>query len=298
MRWRAVNTQWTHHNSETNGPFPVLPKPVMGAATSSPHATTFASMEGIVGTMKLRRTYNPGWTADFMNTVASSDVAANRWSIYSFKLPPAQVASGTHDAAINSFLMTIPNGHKTTLVLWHEPEDDIINGSYTAAQWRGAQTKLGTLVHATGRAELTVGICLMSYSFLAASGRNPDNYWDNATFGSAIDYIGIDAYQPYGFLGGTTWENWSVSANHFTPWCQAKGKPIILMEYASAEYPGVPTRKATWLRDVYLWAQQTGSPGLAYFNLADGVGMSASHLIDSSVESSQEFTYENADSKT
>lgn len=296
LRWRAIGDKWTRRAGQTNGPFPVYPKPVIGGATTAPTGTTFPQMESAVGPMLAHRTYNAGWTADFTNTAAAADITPGRWSIYSFKLPPGEVAAGTHDASINSFLGTIPAGHKTTLVLWHEPEDDIINGSYTLNEWRNAQVKLGSLVHGVSRPELTTGICLMAYSFSTASGRNPDNYWISA-FDTAVDYIGIDAYQPYDFLGGTQWEDWSVSQARFTPWCEAKNKPIILMEYACAEHPSSVDRKVGWLRDVYVWAGQNNCTSLCYFNLENGVGMNASHLITSSTESQAEYSWQNTDSK-
>lgn len=281
------------------GPPPSQTKPVMGAASPPPQDVSFPALEAQVGGMLVHRTYSGTWIPNFANTNAWPDVAAGRWSIYSFHDVPSSWTTGSRDAEFNAFLASIPAGHKTTIVYCHEPESKISSGAYTLADWQAAQLHLAGLVHAAGRPELTFAIVLMNFTWLKYSGRNPNDYWP-ASFQGKIDFVGCDAYQPYGYGSGginNPWTPWATSIANFTTWIKGKTTPL-LTEYACYDAPATVGSKVTWLQDVYAWAKANGVAACCYFDVASGSGMSPQMLIEYSPQSIAEFSAENTDSKT
>ena len=265
--------------------------PAMGATTGS--ISEWPALETAVGTLLARRSFESGFVADFRASRAFPDVAAGRWSWWSFKIngDDRGFTSGAWDARIVSLLATIPAGHRTTIIMQHEPEND---SGIVAADWRAAQARLGTLVAAAGRPELDVSFVLMDWTFNPQSGRLPQDWYDSAMSNAGVKVCGLDPYQPYGFLGGTQWVDWAAQAAHFTPVVKAWGCTMALTEYACAEFPGQPDRKANWYRDVYDWAVTNKVSALHTFNYAAGFGLRADHVITSSENSRVEYARESA----
>ena len=58
--------------------------------------------------------------------------------VVSFKAAPADVLAGKHDAYLSNWFKSIPTTRQVWWSYWHEPEDDIEDGRYTAAQYRAA----------------------------------------------------------------------------------------------------------------------------------------------------------------
>ena len=265
--------------------------PVMGAATGS--ISEWPALETAVGTLLARRSFESGFVADFRASRAFPDVAAGRWSWWSFKINGDYLGftSGAWDTRIVSLLATIPAGHRTTIIMQHEPEND---SGIVAADWRAAQARLGTLVAAAGRPELDVSFVLMDWTFNPQSGRDCDDWFDQAMSDAGVKVVGIDAYQPYGFDGGTNWEDWAVTEARFTPVAQRWGVRMALTEYACAEYPSRPMRKANWYRDAHAWAVVNDVAALHTYNYAAGFGLRADHVITSSENSRVEYARESA----
>ncbi|HEY6935212.1 MAG TPA: hypothetical protein VI452_17570 [Marmoricola sp.] len=106
--------------------------------------------------------------------------------VLSFKADPARVASGDYDARLRSFFDSIP---KDRLVWWsffHEPEDEIEAGRFTAAQYRAAWSHLLAVV--PRRSTLRSTLILMRWD-LESRVRSVRSY---VTPG--IDVLAWDAY--------------------------------------------------------------------------------------------------------
>jgi hypothetical protein len=82
--------------------------------------------------------------------------------VVSFKAAPADVASGRYDTALSSWFASIPPSRRICWSFWHEPEDDIERGAFTASQYRAAWDHLISL--APKRDTLRPTIILMQYS--------------------------------------------------------------------------------------------------------------------------------------
>lgn len=242
----------------------VTTTPVMGAAAAD--NTSFDSLNTATGRLAARRTYNGSVPSSFSRSLAAPDVAAARASYWSFKPNlktfPSDAAA---QSAFSSFLDTIPAGHQTVIVAWHEPEDNIKAGQFTLSQWGATNNRIGQIIRSKKRPELRHGICFMGpWTF---DSRSPyySYRWESALDFSLVDVIGID---PYKFRttdpslqqmltranSGSGGSNPSTMQK-LTSW----GKPIALMEWGAVttDVKSGATisnaTRATWITDAYAW---------------------------------------------
>jgi len=131
----------------------------------------YERVRGYLGDPQVYRMFHPGLPpADFK----TSDAAYGPPVVVSFKASPAEIAAGKHDARIRAWFASIPTDLPVWWSYWHEPEDDIARGSFTAVQYRAAWAHLLTL--APKRDTLRSTMILMAWSGVAASGRNISDY--------------------------------------------------------------------------------------------------------------------------
>jgi hypothetical protein len=108
--------------------------------------------------------------------------------VLSFKIPPAQVLDGSHDAQLASFFAATPR--LTYWSYWHEPEDNIANGDFSAAQYRAAWTRIAAIARSSGK-PLRATLILMDWTVNPKSHRTWTDYYPGP---NVIDVLGWDAY--------------------------------------------------------------------------------------------------------
>lgn len=246
-------------------------KPKMGGSASSD--ATFNTLNGTAGPLQSRRTYDTNIPATFSVSRAVTDAAAGRRSYWSCKPTPATFVAGTNDAAWLAFLRSIPAGHKFTAMLWHEPEDNIVAGTFTLANWKAMNNRAGQLMHSLNRPELRMGICLMGpWTFDTRSAYATTDYWD-AGFTQNIDVI---CYDPYRWNPGDpsletilTVGNSGTGSGGQTAmgWARTHNKPVALVEWGCTETGVTQTNKASWISAAWAWSKaQSDIESLIYFN--------------------------------
>jgi hypothetical protein len=261
-------------------------KPKIGASASD--NTSFNALNSKAGPLAARRTFNSTLPSSFAKSLAGLDVTARRVSYWSFKPNVKTFASDTSaQSAFSAFLDTIPAGHQTVVVAWHEPEDEIRSGAFTLSQWGATNTRLGQIIDSKRRPELRLGICLMGpWTF---DSRSPyySYKWESAVDFRVVDVVGID---PYKFRTESTSlqqmltkaNSGSGSSNPSTMQKLASwGKPVALMEFgvvSKDRYTGAAisdATRATWITEAYAWMKSwnagTSSPKIEaalYWNLS------------------------------
>ena len=154
----------------------------------------------------------------------SYQLAAGQTIVLSFKVPPAAILSGSHDAAILALMQSGPTDRDWYLGYWHEPEDEIRNGLFTAADYRAAFAHVAALARQVGP-HIRMTLILMNYTLLPASGRTWTDYYPGD---AAVDVIAWDAYQQ-----SPTYESPSGPAGLYRAGAQAAasvGKPWAVAE--------------------------------------------------------------------
>jgi len=161
---------------------PLLGSSVLSAANL--HHTTSQ-----FGHMPIVRVYFP----DLPGGHAWSSIAGVNKSavIVSFKALPSRVVSGADDAQLRRFFATAPRRYPIYYSYWHEPEDNIARGQFTAAAYRAAWKHIVGLARTAHNPYLHSTLILMSYDLVPASHRHWKNYLPG---GGVIRVLGWDAY--------------------------------------------------------------------------------------------------------
>jgi hypothetical protein len=209
-----------------------------------------------------------GEKADWCRVFAGTDnwnASSGQWKIavdaskrgekvaLSFKGDPKTLA--------DSRIAGIANGIKAAnmkggaLIFFHEPEDDVESGSFTAADWRAAMKKtIAVAKPIIGPLGWRIGPCLMSWTLNPSSGRNPEDYWvpeADLYMWDPYNFAGASPAQPYATKDPSTVSPQTVYGAAVS-WSKGKGKPYAICETAcsrrQADTNGVERTK--WMKMV------------------------------------------------
>ena len=109
----------------------------------------------------------------------------------SFKLDPQAVIAGQFDESMRDWFENAPRNHAVYWVYWHDPENDIEDGKFTAAQYQAAFTHLDKLADQADNPQLRSTLVLMSYTTEGVSGRDWKDYYPGD---DTIDIFAWDVY--------------------------------------------------------------------------------------------------------
>lgn len=219
---------------------------------------------------RLVRTYDDAMTADLMAHWQYSDAVAAGIPVihHSFKGHPSDVNAGTYDGDIDSMIASVPSGQATRLTYYHEPEDQVANGAFTAAAFVDASLRILDAINAAGRAEITFGPVFMSWTLDPGSGRNIDDF----RFASGRDLfaeshlLGWDAYNEGSYRGGwyTQEETYGLIRDYHAT-NPGLPPPAIAETGAAADLDDL-TRRGQWIQDSADYCDAFGCIEFAYFD--------------------------------
>jgi hypothetical protein len=173
--------------------------------------------------------------------------------VVSFKALPQTILSGADDAALAHFFNTAPRGRPIYYSYYHEPEDNIQAGQFTAADYRAAWARVVSIANAAHNPDLHSTLILMDWDLQAASGRNWKSYLPG---GGIISTLGWDAY-PVGSVHDNN-PQLTPPADFLGPAVAASksvGLPFGFAEFALA----TPVGRPGWLTDVGNYIMQSGA---------------------------------------
>ena len=258
------------------------PAPTLSGSTSAPAApsgsTLFGSSlwvgDGSTTAEALTRTENKFGDLDIIRTYysdmprnwpGSAGVSGGPVNV-SFKADPRTVVTGSLDSALLSWFKTAPSDRTVWWTYYHEPEDDIERGAFTAAQYRAAWQHVSAVADRAGRSNLRSTLILMCYSLNSYSGRNWKDYYAGD---AAIDVLGWDCYNR-GISKGQYFSAAQVLGPVVTA-ARSAGKPWAVGELGSKLIAGDSgTGRAAWLRDIASYSRQNGAQFIAYFDSTVG----------------------------
>lgn len=216
------------------------------------------------GKLPVARVYDSGpppatWTAN--PVLAALPEGTN--VVYSFKGDVQQAADGAYDDVLRRFLAGKPSGITVWVAFWHEPEDDVKKGTFSAEQYRAAQAHLAPIIRSSGAIPTQI---LMMYTLDAASGRDWHDY-----FSPADDVLAWDGYSP----GGATGNDYVPASNFIDPVVKISretGKPFGWAEFGSVCRPDDTScsGRAAWLKQVTDAMRAAGPQFVIYWNSETG----------------------------
>lgn len=193
------------------------------------------------------------------NCADKKNVVDGEATVQSFKADPAAVAAGTYDSLLNTWMACFTK--PTRVTVYHEPEDQIANGTFTAAEYVAAENHLADLAHAHSNAANLVPVqILMDWTLDAKSGRDWHTY-----YASHVDEMVWDVYN----FPNTACSDPNVFSNHvanrdFTAVSAETGKPWGIGELGEP-IDGLSCRPQL-LQQVVDFARSNGGTFVTYFN--------------------------------
>jgi len=254
------------------------------AAGTTSDLAEFLRLEKITGkTLPIRRGF-AGPPTPWANHPCGADVG-HRVSVASIKTDPVRMRDGLDDALITSFVRSIPVGHRVYLAWQHEASNPKKN--LDPATIRAAGAHFAALVKAArGDREVWVTWIEMGWTFSAASGRNPlDWYWGD----QAVEVIAPDPYNTrtdkYNALSS---ESVGGAAYAFA---KTHKKRFGVAEFGC--YDTAATDRPRFIRDGVAWLRSLKDPSCefaAWFHSGvDALAGTSGYWLDSSAASLKEW---------
>ncbi|MBV1853478.1 CBM96 family carbohydrate-binding protein [Catellatospora tritici] len=177
----------------STGPPPNLPtgSTLCGASfyqeNGESYTQALAREDGYFGGMEAARVFYPGAPANWPGSAGN----AKRTVIVSFKYNPKEILNGSRDSYLRGWFAGAPRDRDVYWVYYHEPEDNIESGVFTAADYRAAWRRLAGLADQAGNPKLHATLVLMDWTLMSQSGRKWRDYYPGA---DVIDVLGWDVY--------------------------------------------------------------------------------------------------------
>ena len=137
--------------------------------------------------LEVVRAFYPGLPARWEKISNASDASL----VVSFKANPTRILSGASDDRLKEWFESAPRDRDIWWVYYHEPEDNVERGDFTAEQWRAAYRHIASLANDAGNPRLINTIVLMCWTLESASGRSLPDYFPGADH---VETIGWDCY--------------------------------------------------------------------------------------------------------
>lgn len=230
--------------------------------TGVPFATAFQSTINTFGSPQVVRVYNPGLPGSWTGAAG----LVNRPVVVSFKALPLTILSGADDAALQSWFDSAPTNQPIWWSYYHEPEDNIAKGEFTASDYRAAWAHIATLADQSNHPNLHATLILMCWTLNPASGRNFADYYPGP---SVIDTLGWDCYNA-GYPKGVYDPPASIFGRAVNLSHQL-GKPFGIAEWGSQMAVGDDgTARGAWITSVAAYLRAEGASWATYFDSNTG----------------------------
>ena len=235
-----------------------------------PEAAALARTEDLLGRLDVVRVFNEGLPAPWPGKAPGRNV------VVSFKAEPDRVTAGEHDDVMRAWFRDAPRDVDVHWSYWHEPEDDIEDGAFTAEQYRAAFAHLARLADEVAGPRVRSALILQSYTMKPASGRSWRDYYPGD---EVVDVFAWDVYNRPERAGGYTPPAALLGAQLEVS--RSVGKPFAVAELGSVLADGDDgTARAQWLREVGAYLKAEDAVFVTYFDLAFNGGRDDYRLRD------------------
>ena len=208
------------------------------------------------GKLDVVRVFYPGLPSGWPGRAGSVD----RPVVVSFKAQPSQILSGQHDDQLLNWFKSAPRDRDIWWTYWHEPEDNVASGDFTAKQFRDAYSRIAGLAKQANNPSLHNTVILMCWSANPNSGRSVPDFFPGR---SVVETIGWDCYNKSdgGYLDPETMFAKAIAAT------RNLGVEFGIAELGSKLRGGDGgSGRAAWLRKVADHLSDEGAQFVTYFD--------------------------------
>ncbi len=225
-------------------------------------ATALARSNANYGGLKVVRVFFPGMPSAWPGKAGSTGGPV----VVSFKASPQQVVSGNLDGFFRNWFANAPRDRDIYWTNFHEPEDNIEKGQFTATQYREALRRLDGLADAAGNPRLHTATIWMCYDLRKGSGRDWKDYYPGS---DVVDLMGWDCYNRGRDNG--TYDSPASILDDLRIASESMGKPWGLGEFASKLAPGDNGQdRAAWLKASAEYFRSHDATFVNYFDAFGG----------------------------
>lgn len=272
---RNFQAQWVSLKAAT-GTAPVAP-PKGSCDAPPPKGTIFGAnawdvgksmpealqeIDTAFGRVPVVRHFSSGMPLSWKGTAASQ--LKGRTLVTSFKIKPSEITSGRHDAFFRDWFATAPSNQTIYWSYYHEPENNINAGEFTAAQYRAAWSRLGKIADEACRPNMYATLILTEWTMNSGSKR------DYRTYDAGKDAVDVIAFDPYYAMWHPTrdyYETPEKLLEHIVVKMKADGRPWAIAELGTRIVVGDDGRgRAAWLKAVGDYAKRNNALWVTYFN--------------------------------
>lgn len=209
------------------------------------------------GTLPAVRAFNPA----FPRPWSDADNVTGRTVIVSFKMPPRQILSGQVDRRLREWFATAPNTGEVYWTYYHEPEDNIARGQFTAEEFRDAWQHLHGIAEQVGKANQFATLILTGWTTNPSSRRDFADYYPGDEY---VDVLGWDSYN-FGHRQGRYADPEEIF-DRVAEFSEEVGKPWGIAETGSLLVDGDDGRgRAAWLSRIGAYLNDRGALWVTYF---------------------------------
>ena len=195
--------------------------------------------------------------------------------VVSFKAPPAQILDGRYDAFFRDWFAKAPRDRPIFWTNFHEPEDQIETGVFTAQQYRDSFRRLAGLAREAGNPRLKATTVWMCSDLTKGSGRDWHDYWPGS---DVVDVMGWDCYNRGRVTGA--YDSPEELLGALVAAAAEVGRPWGLGEYGSKLARGDSgTARAAWLLASADYARRQGALFVTYFDAYGGAADSPEYRL-------------------
>jgi hypothetical protein len=222
-----------------------------------------ARIDSAYGPLEVARVFSPGAPPSWEQL--DQDVG-DRPLVVSFRFLPAFVLSGAADELLAAWFREAPLDRDTYWVYFHEPEDEVERGEFTASDFVEAWRRVASLADAAGNPRLHATVVLMCWTVNPRSDRD----WRHFVAGAdEVDVLAWDCYA-HGSRGDTYVDPDTLlhparrAADQLgVDWAVAELGALVADADAAQD-------RASWLEDVGAYATQHGARFVTYFDAPVG----------------------------
>ena len=238
-----------------------------GSSISTGSLTTaqaLAGVDSIFGRLPIVRVFDPEMVRPWSHS--RNPMIAGRDLVVSFRPSPQDVLSGKYDAEFREWFAKAPSNVNIYWSYIHEPEPLILQGKFTADQYRKAWQRIDSFADAACRSNMHATLILTGWTTLPASKRDWRTYYPGA------DVIDVMAFDPYnGASNPTGVTGYPSAASMFDSVrkvAQEAGKPYGIAETGSTKVPKdvSGTQRAAWLAELAAYHRTNGAVFVTYFH--------------------------------
>lgn len=200
-------------------------------------------LDHLFGTIPVVRHFSPN--LPFAWDSARAALLKDRTVVLSFKAHPTQITSGSLDTFFREWFADAPTDQIIYWSYFHEPENNINAGEFTAAQYRAAWAHLGTLASEVCKPNMYSTLILTEWTM------NPSSKRDYRTYDAGPDVVDVLAFDAYNGASDPNRNYYRDPADllgNISAKMELDGRPWGIAETGSRLVPDDPgPGRAAWL---------------------------------------------------